>query len=355
MKTQVECYNFHDLLTLEIRHQARRVLLPEIDQPYRYFQVADPGREADILLEVSDFTPANSGCTVVDHQYHVRENYFYCEDRWGSLKWKVEIQGFEEGRTQIRFHSTGGDIKHLLAPGLLPASLILKHILGLRLRQKGYRLIHSASAVKGGKACLFFGRGGSYKTTLMMDLMRHRQGWTFQGDDLVILGQGRVHSFPLFLGIFTYRLTHMEDEELNWLHRIGLLHYLWRDRRASMPISDTGRLHGIIHCSTRQDAGYTLEPEPLEQNLDSLSEISNMEDYFSPSLNIVGVFPRYVQAYSYVFPQNRLRAGAEGAAWQPPDPLLSRHLVLPLNPDKDMIGAITREIDQSWDGFMGYD
>jgi hypothetical protein len=189
----------------------------------------------------------------------------------------------------------------------------------------------------------------------MMDLMRHRQGWSFQGDDLVILGQGTVHSFPLFLGIFTYRLTHMEAEELNWLHRFGLLHYLRRDRRAPIPISDSGRLQGIIRCTTRHGSGYTFQPEPLEQNLTCLSEISNMDDYFSPSLNIVGVFPRYVQAYSYAFPQNRLRAGAESAGWQLPDPLLSRHLVLPLNPEKDMIGAITREIDRLWDAFMGYD
>ncbi len=297
-------------------------------------------------MEVSDFTPAISGCYVVDHKYYVKENFLYCQDVWGPYKWKIEINGFEEGKTYIRFFSYGIDLKQLIAPGLLAESLILKQILAYHLHKKGHHLVHSASAVKDGNAYLFYGRGGAYKTTLMMNLLRSNEGWSFLGDDLVILGDRIVYNFPLFLGFFDYRFTHLDNEEISLLRKLGLVRYLLSFSKTKIKISDSGLPTGIFRCTTWQNKNYYIRQVPLKQNFAYLFETSSMDDYYSPSLSIIGIFPRYVNAYSFIFPQSKLKHRWLVSEITNPESLKSRELIFPLKPDNNLISRIIRDINQ---------
>ena len=70
------------------------------------------------------------------------------------------------------------------------------------------------------------GRGGSFKTTLCMDLIR-KKGCNLLGDDRVLIGNGSAYSFPMSLPVFSYMLQNL-DHENAWAfsHKLELLRQL---------------------------------------------------------------------------------------------------------------------------------
>lgn len=67
----------------------------DLNLEFSFFEVDAIGNP-DIILNIGKFTPSNNDCYLIDHKYHIKENYLYCKDFSGKAKWEVEILGFEE-------------------------------------------------------------------------------------------------------------------------------------------------------------------------------------------------------------------------------------------------------------------
>ena len=304
MTALIKHYDIHGLVSITVQRSAAFDLIPDLSRPFRYFQVANLDRDPDIILEVGDFEPDNQGCYLVDHQLHVRENYLYCEDAYRTARWRVEINGFERGQTRIRFTGTCKSLKKLLAPGMLPESLLLKQVLAFHLSRKGYFLIHGAAASKNGQTVILFGRGGAYKTTILMNLLRQNDGWLMMGDDLAIVGKGQVLSFPAWAGFFAFRYKRLPTEALSLLNRIHLLFFLANYRSIDLPVIDKGQLSGLVHCTVGASDQVHIEELRVEKTLSQLVTVSATEDHISNNIGPTSAYPRYVEAYTYVFPDN---------------------------------------------------
>jgi hypothetical protein len=305
LTTLIEYYDIHHLVSIRVHRRATIDLIPEISQPFRYFQVARLEREPDIILEVGDFEPDNHGCYLVDHQFYVRENYLYCEDAYRSARWRVEIKGFEYGQTHIRISGVYKSLKQLVSPGMFWESLLLKQVVALHLSRKGYFLVHGAAAARKGQALVLFGRGGTYKTTLLMTLLRQNKGWLMLGDDTVIVGAGQVFSFPALAGFFAFRYKYLPTESLGIFDRIRLLLFLTRFTSKELPIiADKGRLAGLVECGVGSGTEVSLDEVDRAQNLARLVKVSAAEDHSNYNIGHTSIYPRYVEAYTYVFPGN---------------------------------------------------
>ena len=81
------------------------------------------------------------------------------------------------------------------------------------------------------------GRGGSFKTSVLMSLLRSSPEWHALGDDGVILKGDQALSFPTYPALFGYRLAHKDTEHLTVFDRL---------KAVMVPVSDEavrGRLH----------------------------------------------------------------------------------------------------------------
>ncbi|MBN1993407.1 MAG: hypothetical protein JW953_11960 [Anaerolineae bacterium] len=306
MTTVTEYYDIHGLVSIGVQRSAAFDPIKEISQPFRYFQVTNLDRKPDIVLEIGDFEPDKQGCYLVDHQFFVRENYFYCKDAYRTAHWQVEIKGFEYGKTCIRISGTYKSLKQILAPGMFWESLLLKQIVAYRLSQKEYFLVHGAAASKDGRAVILFGRGGTYKTTLLMTLLRQSNGWRIMGDDTVIVGDGQVFSFPALAGIFAFRYKYLPTETLSTFDRFRLLLFLMRFKSKDLPTINQSCLTSIIQCKVSSDHKISLNELEIGNNLSQLVAVSAAEDHSNYNIGHIGVYPRYVEAYTYVFPDNSL-------------------------------------------------
>jgi hypothetical protein len=290
----------------------------DINRLFSSFQV-DRVDKPDIILNIGRFTPSNEDCYLIDYKYHVKENYFYCHDAVGGVKWEVEIIGFEQGDTIINLN-----VNHRLQPqsiaslvylsSALPQALLLR-IIWFKLSQKGYFLIHSAAVNRDTSAYLLCGRSGSFKTTLCMDFAR-RAGFNVLGDDMVTLHNGKVLSFPMSPSVFQFMTAHLPTEK-DWgffrqAHYYVLDHFFSKSRKIAMDVDRFAKLEALLfinRSNRRQDGQVVIEelpPDYLEQSVNKII-INNRAEGFK-ELSLFGIsslpFLKYELVYSFVFPNS---------------------------------------------------
>jgi hypothetical protein len=79
-------YNIHDLLGFSIIRNKNYRFRDLINLKYTSF-MTNTNLHSDIILNIGDFSPSNNDCYSIDHLYYVKDNYFFCEEKEGKIKW----------------------------------------------------------------------------------------------------------------------------------------------------------------------------------------------------------------------------------------------------------------------------
>ncbi|MCK4233565.1 hypothetical protein KAX75_04000 [candidate division WOR-3 bacterium] len=314
---QILNYNIHDILKFQIVRDSK-YSFRDINRIFSCFQV-DEIDKPDIILNIGRFTPSNEDCYLIDYKYHIRENYFYCRDSGRNAKWEVEIIGFEQGGTIINFDVTTRfrpqPIASLVSlPISLPRTLLLR-IIGYKLCQEGYFLIHSAAISRDDRAYLLCSRGGAFKTTLCMDFVR-RAGFGVFGDDMVILHNDKVLSFPMASSIFQFMTTHLPTEKHWGFFRqvqFAVEQFLNKPQKTAMQGDRFAKLEALLFVtrSNRKQGGKQVTIEKfsyryLEQAVNRILANNRAEGF--KELPLFGIdslpFLKYELVYNFVFPNS---------------------------------------------------
>jgi len=301
-------YSIHDILKLKIRTSSRS-LLKGLNFPLSYFEFFDEVDDSDIFLNVGKFTPSNKGCYLIDHKYYVKKNYFYCQDVSGSAKWKVEIFGFEKLPSTINFDGRIVGLFHYLAHDLLPQETILWPLLELFLGLKGYLLAHGGGITKDDEAFIFLGRGGSLKTTIMLNAAR--DGYKILGDDRIIidLENELVYSFPIYHQTFEYMIKNVKREDLNIFQKILLAFYLLKSKKHLAFWERTPvklRSTYILKRTTKFDGKVNIRTLEKDLAIEKIIANNKAEMHYSSIPSTARSFSNYMLAYSYFFPESRI-------------------------------------------------
>jgi len=319
---QVLNYNIHNLIKFRIVRDRKWGFGDLMNLKFSAFQV-DEIDKPDIILKIGKFTPSNRDCYLVDHKYYIRENYLYCRDSAEGATWEVEILGFEKGEAVINFNLIH---RPFVKPGkavytfptLLPQAFLFR-LIEHRLGEKGYFLAHAAAVAKDEQGLLFAGRSGCFKTTLAMEFVR-RNGYSWLGDDRVILGVGKILALPLNPRLLEFMTKHLPDEtcwtfakQLRFLSECLLSKQ--HENKKHKP--DSVNLKAVFLINKSNNAARKVNFYPLPQS--SLSELvegftisRRLEDFRGMGFSINAPFlHRYMLTYSFVFPENLLSAQEE--------------------------------------------
>lgn len=349
MSARQTFYDIHHLVTLRIIDNRDGLdLFASLGQPFTHFQVDSLPGKPDISLELGEFEPHFDASYLVDHKYHVRRNYLYCQDHWRSFRWKVEIEGIETGPTTIRLALRGGGLRRALVPGLFANMLLTRQLIGRHLRARGCALIHAAAAVRQGRAVVAFGRGGSYKTTVLMSLLQASSDWRIMGDDGVIIKDDQALSFPTYPALFDYRLKHMSTEHLNLFDRFGYLLGSLRPGTIGERYASTAGVAALVEMKAGHFDHVTIQEVPVLRNITAMLQGMRVEEHNSVNMGFNDIYPQYVEAYSYIFPENALKTVA---APQEEDcsalvGVSSYQVCLPASPDQSDLDAVIRLMNE---------
>ncbi|MEM3549511.1 MAG: hypothetical protein QXN87_03765 [Candidatus Bathyarchaeia archaeon] len=296
-------FNIHDILKIKyIWKRKYRCILKDLDLKLNYFSaknVADP----DITVEIGAFSPNLKGCRVYERRFFVSEGFVYAIGGNWQTKWAIQVSGLDEGKLFVKVNCTSKSIRGFLAPNMLVNILVLP-LLELKFLEKGYVLLHSAAVSKNGNGYLIVGRGGSAKTSIVMDLIR-KYGYEYMGDDRVLIGSGIVMSFPTHIQTFEYLLKNSENEFMNVFTRLRLINYLLRTKQIKIKVTERSPLRGILFV-TPSAKSYTIKN--LNSQISAKKMVANMlMEYFEMSkivgLNVSPIFECFT-AYSAAYPNS---------------------------------------------------
>lgn len=310
--SNVTYYCLHDILKFKIATNNKFNLLKDINFFFSYFE-SKPHIDSDIILNIGRFAPSNENCTLVDHKYFIKENYFYCRDSDGRAKWEVEIFGFDHGKVRINFHSKILGIEQILFPDYLAQNIILRPLIEIKLLEKGYISIHGLGIEKEGDAYILAARGGAHKTRIAMDIMKNRE-YKLIGDDRVILSKdGYVFSYPLFFNLVRFRADNMNEEHISlFSDKIKMIRYLNSkscDRNSMEIITNKSKLKKIFLVARKNkqiDSKISeLNAKEITERIVNSNRMEMLSSGISSSLGFIPLL-RYMQAYSYVFPTSSI-------------------------------------------------
>jgi hypothetical protein len=293
-------YNIHDILKFQIVRDKKRDFMRDLNLQFSFFEI-DAIDNPDIVLNIGKFAPSNNDCYLIDHKYHVKESYFYCKDSGGRAKWEVEISGFEEDVTTINFNGRVHGSEALF-PDRVPQNIILQPLIEYKLGKKGYLLIHSAGISNNNKGYVLAGRPGAFKSTLMMDFVR-RAGFSWLGDDRVIIHKNEILSFPMTPLTIDYRCKYLPTEEFRgFLDKIHFVKYIHRNidcENCNAPIAESSILEALLFIARTNKGAIKKREIGLEGAVDKLVENNRAE-------MILLHFYKYMLAYSFVFHESEM-------------------------------------------------
>jgi hypothetical protein len=301
---RVANFNFHNLLRVRFEWRKCRALLKSLDLSLSYFLV-DELKNPDITVRVGPFKPAVSDCRVYERKFFVKEGFFYGEGGNWRANWAVQIEGLEKDEIFVNINAKTRSFRGILAPNML-VNLIVIPLLELKFLEKNYVLLHAGAVSKNRKGLLIVGRGGSAKTSIVMDLVR-KHGYEYMGDDRVLVGKNLL-SFPTHVEIFYCMLKNARSEHLSLHEKIKLIFCLRNLRIKNLrefKICDMSPLNCVlfIHPSSRPYKIKSLSVEDAKKKI-----LANMLTEYFEMARIVGlrILPtfEFFNAYSAAFPNS---------------------------------------------------
>jgi hypothetical protein len=184
--------------------------------------------------------------------------------------------------------------------------IALKPIINFKLLCKGFVPVHAAAVSKNGKAIVFPGRGGTFKTTLSMDFVR-KLDYSIFGDDWVIINKNKVFSFVIHSRLFDYRVHKMKFEDFSIIQKIKYLFHQKFKRYAPKCIADKANISSV-YCIVKSNERKIKAIKLAKSNV--IAKTANSHKLETITAAAFTGFKRglydYFIAYSYVFPDSKI-------------------------------------------------
>ncbi len=274
-------FNIHNVLKFRISWTRYCALLKDLDLKFSYFQVKRLEEDdIDLDIKVGAFSPSLDGkCRKYERNIFIHENFIYCKGSNLRSTWEFQISDISGKRTKFNINIRSRTLRGFLAPNFPVHNLALP-LMEIKTLEKGYLLLHSAAVSKDGNACLIAGRGGSFKTTMVMNLMRD-YGYQYMGDDRVLVTTGKVLSFPTHIKIFEFCLRNLKTEKMTLTKKLLLTFYLLAtSSNTNVKIADESRLCGLIFLNPSKETRLDI----IDWRLAAEKMLSNqLMEYFEAS------------------------------------------------------------------------
>ncbi len=301
----INSYNIHNILRFQTEF-SKKGILKGVDDPFIFFKCNETSDEHQVYLNVKDFKPTLNDCHLVDHKYYIRENYVFFSDSGPGYRYKVEVSGLDNPPVVINFQGKLSVLRNILTPNMLACEMILFPMLELSLFNRGYFLAHGCGLNIGGGGVLFLGRGGSFKTSILLTGVE--KGYVPIGDDRVLidLNNDVVYPFPLYPKIFEFLSRSHLRENYNLYNKMKLFSKLLNGEydkdfweHEPVPIKN---IFLLKNTNNTDNKGISIiNGEDSAKQMIS----NNMSEWFDSSIS--GVKKKFFEmliSYSYIYPDS---------------------------------------------------
>jgi hypothetical protein len=157
-----------------------------------------------------------------------------------------------------------------------------KYLVQNALLKKSHTLVHAAAVTSDGSGVLFPAFGGVGKTTTLSTLV-HERGFQLLGDDLIILGENKMKSYPIDFSVYPHHVDVLGISDKKIRRRLSINKRLGQlENRFS---SSDSRIFKLLKLTAASMGGYVkVSPEKIFgpdhiANESSLNKIFFLERY----------------------------------------------------------------------------
>lgn len=151
----------------------------------------------DLSIHIGPFVPDIDNAQIFDDKYWIKNNSIYFKSERKFSKWALEVK-IDKGRVDCKIDTN-------LFGAVTKPHFFAEFFIQYLLLEKGVSVIHAAALEKGSNVLIIPGSSGGGKTTICMSLVE--DGYTFLGDNYVIIFDGMAYSYTSPLNIFSYNLV----------------------------------------------------------------------------------------------------------------------------------------------------
>lgn len=199
-----ENYNIHDIIQFQI-NKPKKGIFYNLNPEFEYFKVENINKP-DIIVNLGKFKPHFSDSYIVDVKYKIKKNYIYMNNK----NYEIEIQGLESfSPAIINLNPSPHGIRKFW-PILAYQNVFLRRLIEILLVWRGYALLHSAGISDGKNGYLLVGRGGSGKSSLIINALKNE--FSLIGEERTLIGNGKAYPYPINYKIIDFWINSMEDE-----------------------------------------------------------------------------------------------------------------------------------------------
>ena len=298
-------YSIHDLVRFEIvdRSPSYRRLIDKTRIQFENFETPQKNK-LDFTVEIGSFSHDRQDCFVLDDTYFVDDGYFYCKDHRKFAQWQLEVCDLEnQPKVKIDTNFAG----YYTVP-----LNIIEFFIHYALLKKGRALIHASGVAKDGRCCLFSARGGGGKTTMALSLVD--KGWTYLGDNFILLDEGRAFSFISPLNIFSYNRLGIVERNLTARQRTSMALKMLIHKLTANYIKIFEKINPVMmfpeRIITASEVSHIciLEPVhgltghiPSPEHIDHMTLVKKLRYNMEMDL---GLFSKYMYSYGYMNPRS---------------------------------------------------
>ena len=298
-------YNIHNILSIQVNRPKCFDICKDISLPFSYFETKQI-EKPDVIVNIGSYKPHNNECHVIDHKYYIKNSYIYCSERVGKITIDVEIRNLEGNPTIINVSSNIIKFKQFLFPFALMQYVVLRPLIDYKLLSKNILSLHAAAVACKDESYVFLGRGGTYKTTLLMDYIR-KMNYSFLGDDRVLVNKNIVMSYPLNYKLFDYRVGNMETEDFSVFDKYKYFLNTKSNREKPQYIVDKSNISSFYSINKSMNKRFEITQKTKTEVISKTLYSHKMETI--GGLGIMGISKGlydYFTAYSYVFPDSKI-------------------------------------------------
>lgn len=239
-------YSIHDIMNIRVENPTRSCA-GDMNRRMGYFLTGRPADAPDIRVKIGPFAGAREGCYSLDHKYYISKDRISFSDTDKGLAWNAHISGIENGQVDVLFDHAPGNLRKfpwLLFPDMVMHLYLLQPLMEFVLAKKGYYLLHAGAVCKNGEAAAIFGRGGAFKTSMVMQLLK--SGYEFMSDDFILVRGDEVLAFPTNQLMFEFSALVAGREALTLVDQFRFLRYMGGRRMPAMKIVPRARLKAAM-------------------------------------------------------------------------------------------------------------
>jgi len=259
--------------------------------------------EPDFVIKYGEFKPYTEGSIFIDDKYFIKEGYLFLKDRYGKCSWDIQIKNFELPKKKVNINATYKGFRKCIKYSSMK-NIFVRSLISLHLISRNSALIHASAVCSDGKAFLFVGMPGVFKTSIVMEFIRN-YGCEYLGEENTVIKDGVAYPFPLNIKSFEYKLKYFDNENpSSKFQKLQLIkHVLYGKNLNNVPISKPYKIAEVFLL--KKGDSFSITKTELNDNiLADFLKNEKMEIGVTPTHMLSGVkenhFGEYINAYTAV-------------------------------------------------------